>query len=441
MSKLDKISDTFCIYPWISLMVNTTGSIDFCCIAKPSQLRDQDGKKLDINTTSLAEAWNSQDMRDIRQAMLDGKKVSSCKHCYLQEEVGKKSFRQMHNQEWEDRIGLQEIQDRVNDSIDADMEVDKPPVYLDMRLGNLCNLTCRMCNPFNSSQIAKEFQKTKDTEENYTEVMEKTFGEIPEWTASKEYLTKFDKPDLWDNINEWMPTLRKVYMTGGEPTMIKNNMDFLNRAAELGYSKNINVFMNTNLTNANRRFIESISKFDDCDINASLDGIGEVNNYIRGSRSWDTIVRNYRNILELPNVNSNITPVLQIYNINRIHEVLEFAQELSASRDRSIGVDILINTHPVHLDIRNLPVELRESATEQLTKFKNSSWLYSENWLVKNSIDGVLGYLSQPQLENWHENLTDFLKFTGSLDRMRNENFSAIDSELYQQIERLVKDG
>jgi organic radical activating enzyme len=419
-------------------MVNTTGSIDFCCIAKPSQLRNEKGKTLDVSTTNLRDAWNGKDMRAIRQAMLDGKQVEGCKHCYLQEEVGKKSFRQMHNDEWERRIGLQEIQNRVNDSIDAEYAVDRPPVYLDLRLGNLCNLTCRMCNPFNSSQIAREYQKVKDTETDYQDIMEKTYGKIPEWTASKDYLEKFDGPDLWENINEWLPTLRKVYMTGGEPTMIKNNMDFLNRAAELGYSENINVFMNTNLTNVNNRFVESISKFSDCDINASLDGVGEVNNYIRGSRSWETLYKNYRTLLELPNVNSNITPVLQIYNLNRIHEVLELAEDLSNGRERMLGVDILLNTHPVHLDVRNLPMELRSAAKQRLQNFKEHSILYKQHGLVKNSVDGALGYLDHPQLENWHENLTDFIRYTQSMDRTRNENFSAIDDELYQQIRKLV---
>ena len=84
---------TFCVYPWLSMMVNTSGSIDFCCIAKPSVLRGDDGKILDINKTTLKQAWNGKDMRDIRMAMMQGEEVSSCKHCYLQEEVGKKSFR------------------------------------------------------------------------------------------------------------------------------------------------------------------------------------------------------------------------------------------------------------------------------------------------------------------------------------------------------------
>ena len=52
------------------LLVNTSGSIDFCCIAKPSVLRDQDGKILDISTTTLKDAWNSDAMKDLRLGMI-----------------------------------------------------------------------------------------------------------------------------------------------------------------------------------------------------------------------------------------------------------------------------------------------------------------------------------------------------------------------------------
>jgi organic radical activating enzyme len=301
-----------------------------------------------------------------------------------------------------------------------------------------------MCNSFNSSTIAKEDSKLTDVEEDYTRIQEKTYGKRPDWINSTEYREKFDADDFWDNIYEWMPNLRKVYMTGGEPTMIKNNMEFLNLAAEQGHSNHINVFMNTNCTNANQKFLDSISKFESVDLNASLDGVGVVNEFIRGTKSWDIIQRNYRSMLSLPNVNSNITPVLQIYNLNRIHEILYLANDLThefygADSWKHIGVDILINTHPNYLDVRNLPVEMRQEAKNRLLEFKNDcSMLYEKSWLVRNSVDGIVGYLDQEQLDNWHENLSDFVKMTETWDRNRNTNFSIVDDDLYQAIRKLL---
>ena len=142
-------SNSFCVYPWVSLMVNTSGTLNYCCIAKPGILRDEKQRQLTLGNSTLQEGWNSPRMKELRLGMIQGEQISSCKHCYLQEEVGKKSFRQMHNDEWERRIGADAIHERVKASYDNDMALpDHDPVYLDLRLGNLCNLKCRMCNPW-----------------------------------------------------------------------------------------------------------------------------------------------------------------------------------------------------------------------------------------------------------------------------------------------------
>jgi organic radical activating enzyme len=441
----EKYSKTFCIYPWTSLMVNTSGSIDYCCIAKPSVLRGDDGKILDIGKTTLKEAWNSKDMKRLREGMINGEFIKGCEHCYMQERVGKTSFREMHNNEWLGKLGAERVDELVAESIINDFELETPPVYLDLRLGNLCNLTCRMCNVFNSSQIVKEHDRLYNEDEKYTKIFKKTYGNPPAFIHDPDYETKFDDNILWTNVYDWLPTIRKMYFTGGEPTLIKNTLEFLKLAADQGHAGHIQVFMNTNCTNVNKSFLESISHYEQVLINASLDGIGEVNELIRRTKSWDIILRNYKSMLALPNVTSNITPVLQIYNLNKIHEILILADELSdemygEDSTKSIGVDILLNTHPHYLDIRNLPLELRQDAKKRLEQFKEEYTLYDKNWLVKNSVDGILGYLSEPQLENWKENLQDFLEMTAIWDRQRNQSFSAIDDELYTAIKRLVAD-
>ena len=54
-------------------------------------------------------------------------------------------------------------------------------LYLDLRLGNP-NPSCRMCNSFNSSTIAKEDAKLTDVEEDYT-IQEKLMAKDPSTTV------------------------------------------------------------------------------------------------------------------------------------------------------------------------------------------------------------------------------------------------------------------
>ena len=238
--------------------------------------------------------------------------------------------------------------------------------------------------------------------------------------------------------------MRKIYITGGEPTLIKHNTDFLGECIKQGYGDKIQIFLNTNCTNLNRRFLDIIQQFENVIINASLDGIGETNEYIRYPSRWPILEKNYLKMLGLFNVGSNITPVLQIYNLHSIHEVFYFADKIGdrlygENSNKTIGVDILINTHPAFLDVRNLPIEWRQDCKNELLKFKEEFTLYDKNFIAKNSIDGIINYLDLPQLENYKENLTDFMKMTVIQDETRKQNFADLNNELFYKIKQLIK--
>jgi sulfatase maturation enzyme AslB (radical SAM superfamily) len=171
--------------------------------------------------------------------------------------------------------------------------VDQPPAYLDLRLGNLCNLKCRMCNPYNSVQIEKEWAKIdQKTQNNYSKFWNKyglEFGGCTPW---------YESENFWKGVEENIPYLKKVYMTGGEPTLIEGNYRFLDRCRETGYAKKIELFFNINFTNLKDRFIEQLNDFHWASVNASLDGYGIVNEYIRAPSRWSVIDKNFRKLAE-----------------------------------------------------------------------------------------------------------------------------------------------
>jgi len=445
---MKEYSKTFCVYPWIELMINTSGTFDYCCLANPSQLKDKNNNQLKINKDSLKDVWNSDAMKDIRKNMIEGNKIKSCNLCYLQEDSGRKSYRQLHNSEWEHLLGSKKIEQIVDKSIENNLDVDTPPVYLDLRMGNTCNLKCRMCNPFNSSLITKEHFKLFDKSKTYANIFKKNFGSNPEWLNEQAYRDQFNDKKIWKEIYEVLPTLEKLYLTGGEPTLIKNNIKVLEKLIELNKQNNTKIFLNTNCTYSGKNFLELLSKFKEMDINPSIDGVGEVNNYIRGSKKWENIYQNCKNILSVNNkISANITPVLQIYNLNKIHEILNLANDITyelfynpwtKELTNTIGVDILFNTHPFMLDVRNLPLELRQNAIQRLLDFKNE-YVFEFSFMIRNTIEGTVGYLKQPQLKNYKQNLKDFIDYTEILDKERNQSFNDIDKELYTEIKKIAR--
>ena len=372
----------------------------------------------------LADAWNSTAMQDIRKAMLNGEKVTACKLCYFQESIGKKSYREMHNSEWQDKAGA-EIERRIEESKKNNYKISSPAFYLDLRLGNLCNLKCRSCNPYNSSQIYKETVQLLKEDPEFNTVYTKNFGDTPPETSPW-----FEKDEFWDEIIAAIPNIRKVYLTGGEPTLIEKNYKFLTACVDSGYSKNIFLMFNTNCTNIQDRFLDLLPHFEFVLINASIDGLGSTNEYIRFLSRWETVDRNFQRLLRAKgNIQMGVTPVIQVYNILTITELLEYVEKSILQSGKKIIVDFLYATHPNFIDISILQTSIKDIAAKRLEGFRKKSISYGTEPFITNSIDSCLNLLRGAG-NGSSEQLTDFIAYTKSLDRNRKQSFQKQFPEL-----------
>lgn len=431
-------SPTFCVYPWVEQVVQTTGKIGYCCVAKGGGiLKRDDGKDFRIGDNTLAEAWNSNHLRSIREAMLTGQKVSGCDLCYFQESIGKRSYREMHNEEWMNKAGP-EIKERMRTGSAQNQTVDKPALYLDLRLGNLCNLKCRSCNPYNSSQIHREATKLIEIDPEYRDFWQKHNREKIPAPANAWY----DSDQFWNEVIASIPNLRKVYLTGGEPTLIENNYRFLQACVESGYAKQIFLMFNVNGTNIQPRFLEVLKHFEFVLINVSIDGFGAVNEYIRHLSRWESVDRNFRSLLKAEgNIQIGVTPVIQSYNILYLTDLLDYIEERNAEASRSINVDFLYATDPSYLDVRHLPATVKAEAAQRLEAYKARSKTYKKNGFLENSVDSCLNLLRDTSVHADPEAMADFLRYTGILDRNRKQDFASVFPELADALQawRMIK--
>lgn len=421
-------SPTFCTIPFVSLVVNTDGAIRPCCMIKGqySQLKKADGTKYTIKD-NLNDAWNSDEMRRMRMAMINGEKLEGCNVCYLQEASGRTSNREYANAEWTHKLTSKEIENKIDQAILNAGEIDYSIAYLDLRLGNLCNLKCRMCSPFNSSQIAKEHLDLEQRDPAYKVVWASTFGKFnPRFNDMQEW---FDNDILWDQVIDMIPNLKKVYMTGGEPTLIENNFKFMQACIDKG-RKDIVLFFNTNCTNVNKKFTNLISQFDRVNINASIDGVNEVNDYIRAPSKWSQISRNVETLAQMPNVVLGVTPTVQTYNVFNLIDTLNWVDSLNKKYNKNIFVDFLINVHPKHLAVGILPDNIRQQVSSELLEYKANNFNQATPELTVNSTNGIIGLLQQDRVVDWQEQLNKFKTYTESLDRERNQSLSSISKEL-----------
>ena len=431
-------SNTFCTMPFIGTMINTDGRLKYCCIAEGDNTDlYNNGKLLDIENSTILEAYNSDTVRDIRKKMINGEEVSGCSKCYFQSKIGRNSYKDMMIKEWNHRLGIGKINSIIRDASANDGIVNSTPVYLDLRLGNLCNFKCRSCNPYNSVSIAKEHFILWEESDEYKRIYESEFGGSP--IHLKNSATWFDSDMLWNQIIDMIPTLKKVYMTGGEPTLIQNNYYFMEKCIELGRS-DISLFFNTNCSNVSEKFLNILSKFNNVDINASIDGIGSMNEYARFPSNWEKISKNFEQLAQLKNVNLGISPVVQIYNIFDIHKIIDYICDVNEKYNKKIFIDFLINTHPKNLDVKILPTEIKNEARLKLEKYLEIKFEDSTiPIMTRDSTNAILNLLKEDRIPNSDFYLNNFISYTKILDKNRKQVFSEVCPELNKLLEKYVK--
>jgi MoaA/NifB/PqqE/SkfB family radical SAM enzyme len=426
-------NETFCVYPWLHHQVTPQGHFNYCCIPMHTDIRDAEGgRPLNVLDDGLMTSWNSQEMQQIRQQMLSGKKVKGCQKCYFQEGIGKKSHRQMYNEEWMNKIGIENIKNIVDRSVENEFIVDQPPIYLDLRLGNLCNLKCRMCNPRNSTQIAKEWSELDTSSAGEYSRFWQPYGmdnqEIKEW---------FNQPEFWSQLDALIPNLRKVYMTGGEPSLIQGNQVFLQQCVSMGFAKNIELFFNLNMTRLSEEFVNLLPQFEWVGINASLDGHGIVNEYIRSPSKWSVIQENFERLSRLSGFNFElgISTVVQVYNILDLTDLFDFAEEISAQFGIIVHFDLMFCMNPLFLDVKILPSNIKLEAIRRLQSFASRSMIFRRgerrDQSLINGVQSLIKLLQEHQDFEEPDKINDFLVYTKTLDQKRRQSFRESLPELH----------
>jgi len=393
---------TYCVMPWVCSMVNTDQNLMYCCISS-----DHLGGKYKAGRNSIIDdMWYSPEIERVRELMLNGEEVPGCEHCYMQERIGKESYRIMFSREW------------------IEEDIHELPVYLDLRLGRKCNSKCRMCNPFNSTLFSTEHFDLYDSNERYRKIFSEQYGGNPEYLKHEDQWWESDS--LWSELESMIPSIKKIYMTGGEPTLIKRNYSFLESCLRNG-REDLFIFLNVNCTNIPDKLLDILKGFKRIKINASIDGIGGVNEYIRYPSKWDMVDRNFRRLAKMKHIDLGISPVILMYNILYLNELFEYVDEIKSESGRNINIDFLINTKPSYFDIRILPENCIEMVKSWLEALKHDT----DNSHYHYLINVASNFLSLKFEGDKEKELSDFVYMTKLYDQYRKQSLRQSLPELY----------
>lgn len=296
--------DKFCVLPWVSLEASPIGTVRPCCLAL-DEITDDKGNKYRLKDTPLAEIQNSQYMTDLRQEFLDGNKPQTCRRCWQEERAGRTSKR-MHTLDRLKHMGIEPTW-----TADA-----KPLMFLDLKLGNICNLKCRICGSWSSSQYAAEeikYNRKEDTRGSFAYQMLREGA----WPRESE--------EFWANLEHHLKDVRYIEFTGGEPFMIKEHFQLLQRLVELGYASQIEIHYNTNGTQWPEEAEAVWQHFKHVEIAFSIDDVEQRFEYQRSNALWTEVVENLAKFKQLRARNKNITLqsccTINIFNVYYLETV------------------------------------------------------------------------------------------------------------------------
>jgi molybdenum cofactor biosynthesis enzyme MoaA len=407
------------MHPFTGLATREDGAVKVCCRSHPIGF---------IQTSSLEEIWNNDNMRRIRKQVLNNERPPECEPCFSLEDQGVESLRQRHISGIipESRITLYpDALNQLTDNFTIPFEIPT----MEIKLNNLCNLKCRMCHPMDSTS----WNDWDQVEEFYVKENNFLVQKISDLNLkNKPFLDSFvDTDNWWDSFKKLLPYFRRVEFAGGEPLMDPTHYKILDMLSE--YGSQIEIKYATNLStlgiSKGRTVYDYWPKFKSVAVNVSIDGIENSYEYIRGNADWKQLVDNIQHVKQISNINRVVGAVaVQISNIMVLDKIIEcFLDEL--------GIVFYTNMvkYPNVLSIQVLPAPLKELAYNRLEVMKSKILNYrmiKEHPLLIDitlgQIEGIQNFLrAKDQSHLWK----DCIEFNHRLDKTRGQCFEEVTPE------------
>ena len=390
------LPEKICMLPWISIETSPIGTARPCCLAIDEIIK-LDGSKYSLRENTLEEIYHSDYMQDLRKDFLAGNKPATCQRCWDEEAAGRTSKR------INSRIRLKEYYN----SIDFQNTNPNQLWFIDLKLGNICNLKCRICGSWSSSKWAKE-------EIDY----------IPELVDRKTHLAYTYLQDgawpreselFWDNLKTLLPNIKYFEFTGGEPFLIEQHFELLRYAVKHGYSKNIEIHYNTNGTVFPEQ-AELWSNFKHVEIAFSIDNVGTQFEYERYGAEWDLVQENIAKFTEMRSNKISIQ-LCTTMNIQNVYYLPELCDWVSTQTFDHVYFNMLHD--PWHMCISRMTTFAQDLVIDRLTTHEFNSKYRAEVLRIVQFIKNGEGSDGQ-----------EFLRKMKTTDQYRQQNFLDTHQEI-----------
>jgi radical SAM protein with 4Fe4S-binding SPASM domain len=373
---------SICTLPWSGFELEPDGGVKNCVLARE--------KLGNINNSHIKEIISGPKNIDIKESMLKDNLPSSCAECHAVEKdrnnIMSISSRLYYHKELAKKIDMGFYDDVNNFALS----------HVDLRWTNSCNQACVYCSANLSSKWAQELGvKVKSNTEARREV--------------KDY--------VFDNISD----LRNVYLAGGEPMLMKENLEFLKLLKDKNPECSIRV--NTNLSTTKTGIFDLLCDFKNVHWTVSLETIEQEYEYIRHHGSWNDFQKNLQIINKLDHkVSFNMLHF--ILNYKSLFGCIDYLKGLGF-HDNSFVIGPLFT--PRNMNILNLPDAMLQQVKQELnTRLDARPMGY-----LKNSYENLLTYYKKTP---WQKDIKLFISETEIRDKRRGTDCQSTFPKLFEEL-------
>ena len=142
-----------------------------------------------------------------------------------------------------------------------------------------------------------------------------------------------DNQDFWDEINSMSDQLRYIEFTGGEPFMIREHVQFLERIVDMGIAGQVEIHYNTNGTQFPENAEDIWQHFKTVEIAFSIDDVGERFEYQRSNAVWTEVEQNIARFMAMRDrhlhIRLQVCCTVNIFNVYYLEHVARWIAEQS----------------------------------------------------------------------------------------------------------------
>jgi radical SAM protein with 4Fe4S-binding SPASM domain len=409
--------NVLCRAPLTAALIDTNKGVRPCCVYDNSYIGN-------IKQDSLVKIINSDEWKKLKQQMYSNEWPEPCLPCKEREDVsGGWSVRHLFNDGAFDVTGWEE----------------EKLTYLEFNGSNICNLSCLHCNAGFSSRWVTETSKAIEVHKTYSKIKRDNMSWFDAVIKYKDdengRSTKMHLPDpelVLANLKDLdLSSLRTINFKGGEPFLNSETTAILDYLDKQGILSQVSITVSTNGTYINEETLELLRKCNFINLYISIDGVGELFNYIRyGDAKFDSVEPTIAKLNTIPNIDIQVSTTVMNYNIFNLVDirnwVIEMSNKYSKVNSRCGFANCL--THPTYLSVLTLSDATRKELVEYYT-------LHTSKY---NDFKQVISTLSNAYSGNKIHNF--WVDYTIMMQTVRKNNIVNVVPQLEKELVYIDRD-